>query len=138
MREIKEIIVHCSATKEGKNFTTKDLDRWHKERGMNKIGYHWVIYLDGSIHPGRDEAEVGAHCYGHNQHSIGICYIGGLDENGKPKDTRTPAQKAALEKLLKQELKKYPLAHIYGHRNFAHKDCPCFDAFGEYMHLLSR
>ena len=62
MRKIKEIIIHCSATKEGRNFTVADIDRWHRERGMRCIGYHFVIYRDGSIHVGRAIEEVGAHC----------------------------------------------------------------------------
>ena len=72
MRKIKEIIIHCSATKEGRNFTVADIDRWHRERGMRCIGYHFVIYRDGSIHVGRAIEEVGAHCKGHNSVSIGV------------------------------------------------------------------
>ena len=89
MRQINEIIIHCSATKEGLNFNANDIDRWHKQRGFKRIGYHFVILNDGTIQQGRELASIGAHCTNHNAHSIGICYIGGLDENGKPKDTRT-------------------------------------------------
>ena len=64
MRKIREIIIHCSATKEGRNFTVADIDRWHRERGLRCIGYHFVIYRDGSIHVGRAIEEVGAHCKG--------------------------------------------------------------------------
>ncbi len=78
MRKIKEIIIHCSATREGRNYTVADIDRWHRERGFFCIGYHFVIYRDGSIHVGRSVEEVGAHCKGHNTVSIGVCYIGGL------------------------------------------------------------
>ena len=98
MRKIREIIIHCSATKEGRNFTVADIDRWHRERGMRCIGYHFVIYRDGSIHVGRAIEEVGAHCKAHNSISIGICYIGGLSKKGKPKDTRTRDQKAAIDR----------------------------------------
>ena len=95
MRQISEIIVHCAATPEGKHFTVADIDAWHKKRGFRCIGYHFVIYLDGSVHEGRAIEEVGAHCLGHNANSIGICYIGGCATNGKtPKDTRTESQKA--------------------------------------------
>jgi N-acetylmuramoyl-L-alanine amidase len=136
MRTIKEIIVHCSATQEGKDFTIADIDRWHRQRGFTKIGYHYVIYRDGTIHVGRNESEVGAHCLGHNQNSIGICYIGGLSSDGKtPKDTRTDAQKKALTTLLQALKKKYPSASIHGHRDFAKKACPSFDATKEYMNL---
>lgn len=135
MREIKKIIVHCSATKEGKAFNVADITRWHKERGFTTIGYHWVVYLDGSVHQGRAESIMGAHCSGHNAGSIGICYIGGLDKNGKSKDTRTPEQKKSLFELLKRLKKDYPNATIHGHREFANKDCPCFDAKNEYKDL---
>ena len=133
MRDIKEIIVHCSATPEGKNFTVDDIRKWHKAQGWNDIGYHYVVYLDGSIHKGRDESVIGAHCVGHNSNSIGICYIGGVATDGKtPKDTRTNAQKESLIKLLKELKTKYPKARIYGHNNFSQKACPSFDATKEY------
>lgn len=136
MRNINKIIVHCSATPEGRVVTVKDIDEWHKQRGFTKIGYHYVIYLDGSIHLGRKEEEVGAHCLGYNASSIGVCYIGGLAKDGKtPKDTRTPEQKAALLTLLKKLKAKYPKAAIHGHREFAAKACPCFNAKAEYKDL---
>lgn len=135
-RNITEIIVHCSATPEGKDFTTADIKRWHLERGFNDIGYHWVIYRDGSIHAGRSEAISGAHCTGHNTNSIGVCYIGGMDSaNKNPKDTRTAAQKASLIKLLKELKVKYPKAKIHSHKDFAQKACPSFDATTEYKAL---
>ena len=132
MRPINEIIIHCSATKEGKNFTVKDIDAWHRQRGFKCIGYHYVVYLDGTVHKGRDESEVGAHCSGHNSFSIGICYIGGLDANGKPKDTRTDKQKAAIRSLVAELKNKYPAAKIHGHNEFANKACPCFDVKKEF------
>lgn len=131
-RRINEIIVHCSATKEGQDFTTADIKKWHLARGFSDIGYHYVIYRDGSLHTGRNVNISGAHCTNHNSHSIGICYIGGLDRFGKPKDTRTEQQKAALLKLLISLKRLYPMATIYGHCNFANKACPCFDAKKEY------
>lgn len=90
MREIKSIILHCSATPEGKDFTVADITRWHKERGFRTIGYHYVVYRDGTVHKGRPVEQIGAHCEGHNKDSIGVCYIGGLMADGNtPKDTRT-------------------------------------------------
>ena len=77
MRKITEIIIHCSATTEGMDFTVEDIDRWHRQRGFSGVGYHFVIYLNGSIHAGRPKNKIGAHCKGHNTISIGICYIGG-------------------------------------------------------------
>lgn len=135
-REIKEIIVHCAATPEGKDFTVEDIDRWHRERGFNCIGYHYVIYLDGSIHNGRDLNKAGAHCTGHNSKSIGVCYIGGVAKDGKtPKDTRTKEQKESLLLLLRELKAKFPKAKIHGHREFANKACPSFDASVEYKNL---
>ena len=136
MRKINEIIVHCAATPEGKNFKAADIDRWHRERKMKCIGYHYVVDLDGTVEPGRPESEIGAHCLGHNQYSIGVCYVGGLAEDGKtPKDTRTAAQKEALLALLKKLRAKYPKASIHGHRDFAAKACPSFDATTEYKNI---
>ena len=129
MRKINEIIVHCAATPEGKNFKAADIDRWHRERKMKCIGYHYVVDLDGTVEPGRPESEIGAHCLGHNQYSIGVCYVGGLAADGKkPKDTRTAAQKEALLALLKKLRAKYPNASIHGHRDFAAKACPSLSA----------
>ena len=137
MRTIKEIIIHCSATPEGKDFTVQDIKRWHLNRGFRDIGYHYVIYRDGSVHEGRPLGLPGAHCLKHNAHSIGICYIGGLAMNGKtPKDTRTEAQKVAIVQLLKDLHNRYPKATVHGHRDFAAKACPCFDAHTEYKHLF--
>ena len=139
MRTIDTIITHCSATPEGKNFTVEDIDRWHRQRGWkNGIGYHFVVYLDGSVHQGRPVEMVGAHCEGYNKHSIGICYIGGYAKDGKtPKDTRTHEQKAALLSLLRSLKKDYPNARIVGHRDMPRvaKACPCFDAKAEYSLL---
>lgn len=128
MRQIKEIILHCSATAEGRDYTVADIDRWHKARGWRGIGYHYVIYRDGSVHPGRPVEQIGAHCTGHNANSIGICYIGGLAADNKtPKDTRTPAQIQALRDLVGELKKKYPGARVHGHNEFAAKACPSFD-----------
>ena len=152
MREINLIVVHCAATPEGKDFTVQDIDRWHKDRGWKGIGYHWVIYRDGSIHAGRPESEIGAHVEGYNAHSIGICYIGGCaatkNAKGKypSKDTRTPEQKAAMRQLVDKLLQKYPGSRVCGHRDLYGdtnhdgkitqsdwlKSCPCFDVGAEF------
>lgn len=135
-RSIKELIVHCSATPEGKDYSVDTIRQWHLQRGFSDIGYHYVIYRDGSIHIGRDESIIGAHCTGHNTNSIGVCYIGGCASDGKtPKDTRTTEQKHSLVKLLKELKTKYPQASIHGHKDFSNKACPSFDATKEYSSL---
>lgn len=127
MRAINRIILHCSATPEGKDFTVEDIDEWHKARGWQGIGYHYVVYRDGSVHNGRDIAVAGAHTSGYNKNSIGVCYIGGVAADGKtPKDTRTPAQRRALRVLVEQLQKQFPQATIHGHYEFAAKACPSF------------
>lgn len=127
-REIKEIILHCSATKEGADFSAADIRRWHLQRGFNDIGYHFVVKLDGTVEPGRDINVTGAHCLNHNSRSIGVCYVGGLDRAGRPSDTRTPAQRLALPELIRRLRVHHPSATIHGHREFAAKACPCFNA----------
>lgn len=135
-RIITEIIVHCSATREGQNVTVPQIRAAHLQRGFSDIGYHYVVYLDGSIHEGRNVDAIGAHCTGHNANSIGVCYVGGVLTDGKtPKDTRTPMQKEALVKLLTDLKKLYPRATIHGHREYANKACPCFDVRSEYKNI---
>jgi N-acetylmuramoyl-L-alanine amidase len=132
-RIINEIIIHCTATPEGKDYTVAEIRRWHLARGFSDIGYHYVIHLDGTVEEGRNVDISGAHCTGHNAHSIGVSYIGGVKSDGvTPKDTRTIDQKASLASLLMDLRKLYPKAKIYGHRDFANKACPSFDATSEY------
>ena len=135
MRKINEIIIHCTATVEGKDYHVADVDKWHKARGWKGIGYHYLITLDGKVEKGRAEAEVGAHCTNHNKNSIGIVYVGGVDKYLKPKDTRTEAQKKALLELIVALIIKYPNATIHGHCEFANKACPCFDVVKEYYNI---
>lgn len=133
MRKVDKIIIHCSATPEGRAVTVEEIDCWHKERGFDCIGYHYVIYLDGSIHLGRALEKPGAHCLGQNKNSIGICYIGGLERDCKtPKDTRTDAQKEALRTLITKLKLQYPNITVHGHREFVAKACPCFNVKKEY------
>jgi N-acetylmuramoyl-L-alanine amidase len=136
-RTIREIIIHCSATPEGRDYTVEDIRRWHKEQGWSDIGYHYVVYRNGHIEPGRNVDTIGAHCTGHNSNSIGICYIGGVARDGKTaKDTRTLAQKAALLSLLVDLRKLYPNAIIIGHRDYDNgKECPSFNAKTEYHNI---
>ena len=134
MRTITLIIIHCSATPEGKSLSFEACKRDHMEnRHFRDIGYHYYITRDGHIHAGRSEQQTGAHCKNHNSHSIGICYEGGLDRQGRPADTRTKAQKEALLDLLFSLRMDYPQAIVVGHHDLdPRKPCPCFDAAKEY------
>lgn len=136
-RFINKIIVHCTATPEGRVETVESIRNMHKSQGWADIGYHYVVYLDGSIHNGRNVDIIGAHCYGYNANSIGVVYVGGCDKRMKSKDTRTDKQKESLVKLLKDLRKLYPTAKIYGHKDLDKKgkDCPCFNAKEEYKKI---
>lgn len=140
-RNIKEIILHYTATPEGEDYSVEQIRQMHLARGFSDIGYHWVVGRDGTIYPGRDERISGAHCTNHNSSSIGVVYVGGCPVRSVKnwqnigKDTRTPEQKAALIKLLKDLKKRYPKATIHGHNEFANKPCPGFDARKEYANL---
>ena len=136
MREINKIIVHCSATREGENYEVAEIRKWHLARGFNDIGYHFYIDLYGEIHKGRDIDKIGAHCKGHNRNSIGICYCGGVEADGKtPKDTRQECQKESLVAVLRTLKAMYPNAVIHSHNDFANKACPSFNATREYENI---
>ncbi len=128
MRTITLIIIHCSATPEGRSLSFEECRRDHiMHRHFRDIGYHFYITRDGTVHDGRPIEKVGAHCEGHNPHSIGICYEGGLDANGKPADTRTEAQRKALKSLVERMHRLFPKALIVGHHDLnPRKACPCF------------
>lgn len=135
MRTINLIVIHCAATKPSMDTTRDDVDRWHKARGWTEIGYHFFVKRDGTIQKGRDITRSGAHAKGHNSHSIGVCYAGGIDEQGKPEDNRTEAQKIALLRILETLTAIYTDTHIIGHSELSTKACPCFNAEIEYKHL---
>ena len=136
MRIITLIIIHCSAVGPGQQSSASDINRWHRARGWKGIGYHYVVRRDGTVEEGRPLEQVGSHCQYHNRHSIGICYEGGLNAEGRPEDTRTKAQKAAMRKLLERLHVQFPKALIVGHNVFnPMKTCPCFNAQEEYQEL---
>lgn len=158
MKTIDSIIIHCSATKAGQDLHAKDIDRMHRARGFNQIGYNFVIDLNGTVENGRPLSIDGAHCNtkgfsgdSYNKHSIGICYIGGLDANGKPFDTRTDAQKVALRNLVAKLCKEYLIVELLGHRDTSKdldgsgevepkefiKSCPCFDVRAEFSNFMT-
>jgi N-acetylmuramoyl-L-alanine amidase len=137
MRTIDSIIVHCSATEEGKDFSADDIRRWHVDgNGWRDIGYHFVVRLDGQIEIGRPLDQAGAHVKGHNKNSIGVCYVGGLDGNRNPCDTRTQEQDESLEVLLATLARIFPGVTLSGHNEFSSKACPCFNVKSEYGHLV--
>ncbi len=132
-RTINKIIVHCTATRASQDVTVDMINSWHVARGFAMIGYHYVIYRDGTLHEGRPLSMVGAHCTGQNSDSIGISYCGGVAEDGTTaEDNRTDAQKATLKQLIKELRATYGNIPVYGHRDFASKACPSFDATAEY------
>lgn len=137
-RRIEYLVVHCSATRANIPFTEKQLLECHLARGFRGIGYHFYITKDGVLHETRPMSEVGAHAIGFNLHSIAVCYEGGLDEMGKPADTRTPQQRETLYRVLRELKGLFPEARIAGHYQLSanvHKACPCFDARKEYEDL---
>lgn len=133
MRPLKRIILHCTATPEGKHFDVATIRKWHKAQGWKDIGYHYVIYIDGSVHEGRPIEQIGSHAKGHNSDSIGIVYVGGCDANMKAKDTLNEAQETAMVNLIKALREKHGEMSLHGHNEFAAKACPSFkvkDKFG--------
>ena len=137
MRDINKIILHCTATPEGRDVSIDTIRQWHLERGWSDIGYHYVIYLDGTIKEGRPVERQGAHVRGYNKNSIGITYVGGCDANMKPKDTRTEAQKIAIEYIATELMTAYAGSTLHGHNEFSSKACPSFDVQKEYINLIN-
>ena len=138
MRKIRKIIIHCSATQEGKDVSVETIRKWHLKRGWRDIGYHFVIGLDGQVHEGRPIEETGAHTKGHNLIASEFVTLEELKqrevqmEKWVAKDTRTDEQKEALDDMLCYLKIMSPQAKVYGHNDFSSKSCPCFDAQQEY------
>lgn len=153
------IIQHCSATRENTDFSVEQIDAMHQQKGFKRsikseklkhIGYHYYVRKSGKVYRGRYENEVGAHCLGWNDHSIGICYEGGLDINGKAKDTRTTAQKESIRQLVNEISSRRNILQVIGHRDTSPdlngngivdpgerlKECPCFDVKKEFSSFL--
>jgi N-acetylmuramoyl-L-alanine amidase len=128
-REIKYLVVHCSATQPSDKIDASDIYKWHIQRGFTDIGYHYIIKTTGEVQRGRRDSIPGAHVKNHNANSLGICLIGGVDAKGKSTDNFTPRQKASLRNLLLLLKLRYKEAEVLGHRDFkgVKKDCPCFD-----------
>lgn len=131
MRQIKRIIIHAAATRPSMDIGVKEIRRWHMERGWRDVGYHYVIRRDGTVEPGRSLEQTGAHAYGHNRDTIGICLVGGVDARGKAANNFTRRQWRALTFLVRglQSVLHINSADILGHRDLpgVAKACPCFD-----------
>lgn len=138
MRKLTEIIVHCTGTIPSESTTVEAVRKYHMEHnGWKDIGYHYLVYLDGSIHAGRPIDQKGAHCKNHNEGTVGICYVGGLVAKNKAGDTRTPMQKIALRNLIRALKVCFPtIKKVSGHRDYGNKACPCFNANDEYGGLV--
>lgn len=137
-RRIEFLVVHCSATRVNIPFGVEQLMTCHLMRGFRGIGYHFYITKDGVLHETRSMSEIGAHALGFNLHSIGVCYEGGLNEAGKPADTRTPQQRETLRRVLGELRGLFPQARIVGHNQLSaniHKACPCYNPVEEYKDL---
>ncbi|MDR2725556.1 MAG: N-acetylmuramoyl-L-alanine amidase [Candidatus Adiutrix sp.] len=130
MRPITALVIHCSATRPGEDIGAEEIDAWHRARGFDCLGYHFVIRRDGTIEPGRPPARAGAHAAGHNEASLGLCLVGGLSEAGRAENNFGPPQWAALKGLLIDLKEAFPGADILGHRDLPGviKQCPSFDA----------
>ena len=128
-RSINSIIIHCSASPPSMDIGASTIRQWHKKRGFNDIGYHYVIKLNGHIEVGRPIDKAGAHAINFNKNSIGICYIGGVNEKNECEDTRTDSQKFAMFLLCARLIELYQIEHIVGHRDLPNvsKCCPSFD-----------
>jgi N-acetyl-anhydromuramyl-L-alanine amidase AmpD len=132
MRKIELIVIHCADTYSRMDIGVREIDEWHKQRGWDGIGYHYVIRRNGIIEKGRPETVIGAHAYGHNDTSIGICYAGGKGDNNTPEDNRTIEQKAAIISLVAELRERYPSAAVVGHNQLnKQKACPCFNVQNE-------
>lgn len=134
MRKINLIVIHCADTFAGMDIGVKEIRQWHLDRGFNDIGYHYVIRRDGTVETGRALEKAGVHAQGYNTRSIGICYAGGRDIDGKAVDNRTDAQKKAMRELVAELLERFPGAEVCGHRDLpgVRKACPCFSVKYEF------
>jgi len=131
-QNVKYIVIHYTATPVERDFSAADIDAMHKRRGWKGIGYHKYIRKSGLVEKGRELREQGAHVRGHNHHSVGICYEGGVhaDSPNVGRDTRTPEQKQAMIRVIRELLDRYPGAQVIGHWDMpgAATQCPGFDA----------
>jgi len=136
VRKLDRIILHCTATPEGRHVDVDTIRVWHKARGWSDVGYHFIIYIDGSVHSGRDVSKTGAHVAGHNATTIGVVYVGGTDAAGKAKDTMNAAQETAFVNLVKHLRDEYGPLTLHGHNEYAAKACPSFNVKQKFAWLV--
>ncbi len=136
LKSVKLIVIHCTATKCDRPFSVENLIACGKAK-YGQCSYHYYVRRNGDVIPLLPESVQGVHARHYNYCSLGIAYEGGLDEQGRPADTRTEAQKHSLYELLKELTAEYPDARIVGHCELPHvaKCCPCFPASIEYASL---
>jgi N-acetylmuramoyl-L-alanine amidase len=136
MREVDEIILHCTATPQGRDVSAADVRRWHVNgNGWSDIGYHFVLRLDGTIETGRPLERIGAHVRGRNASSVGIAYVGGLGLDMEPCDTMTDAQEMALEDLVEELRQRFGFIPVTGHNDYSQKACPSFRVSAKYPRI---
>ena len=130
-RTVDLIVLHCSATRPSQNFTIERLQRCHKARGYGDYpGYHLYVRRDGTLYYCRPIRMKGCHVSGHNAHSIGVCYEGGVSNSPEYhcEDNRTAEQVVVLDEVLRLLHECYPDARICGHHELnPRKGCPCLD-----------
>ena len=127
--KIAYVTIHCAATPEGRDVKASTISEWDRAR-FGQTSYHWVIELDGTAVRTLEDNQRGAHVAKHNTGNIGICYVGGVDkDNRAPKDTRTPAQKATMLRLVREYQHKHPGLIVLGHHDWSGvaKACPSFN-----------
>lgn len=128
MREINEIIIHCADTKPDMDIGAKEINDWHVQKGWSGIGYHFVIRRNGAVEHGRSIEKVGAHCYGKNKNSIGICLVGGMSDIGGSENNFNLTQFDSMLEIIESLKLVFPdIKKVSGHRDYSLKECPCFD-----------
>lgn len=126
---IRFLTIHCAATPQGRDVKAATISKWDQDK-FGQTSYHWVVELDGTAVRTLPDTAKGAHVGGANSGNIGICYVGGVDSrNAAPIDTRTPAQKATLARLVREYQAQVPGLVVRGHREWpgVRKACPSFD-----------
>jgi len=133
LREIDAVYIHAAYTPADMDVGVEEIRKWHVDppprgRGWSDIGYHYVIRRDGTLETGRPVEIAGAHAYGHNTNSIGVCLVGGKKDN-HAQFNFTKGQMDTLRLLVEELVRDYQLqlTDVHGHNEVSSKECPCFD-----------